>query len=132
MKARTSTKDERPRSDVRPYVTKLLEEINGGKTLLQFQKHETVFCQGDRAEAIYFIQTGKVKIAVVSPAGKEAVLSILGPEGFLGEGCLVGQSLRISTATAMQLSLVFRIEKPAMLRALHAEPELADSSQRHC
>jgi CRP-like cAMP-binding protein len=67
-----------------------------------------------------------VKIAVVSPAGKEAVLAILGPEGFLGEGCLVGQSLRISTATAMQLSMVFRIDRPSMLRALHAEPELAE------
>jgi CRP/FNR family cyclic AMP-dependent transcriptional regulator len=127
MKARASRKVGRPQPDVTPYVTELLETINGGKTILQFQKNDTIFCQGDQAEAIYFIQTGKVKIAVVSPAGKEAVLAILGPEGFLGEGCLVGQSLRISTATAMQLSMVFRIDRSTMLRALHAEPELAEN-----
>jgi CRP/FNR family cyclic AMP-dependent transcriptional regulator len=124
MKVRASRKVGRPQSDV-THVTELLEKIHGGKTLLQFQENETIFRQGDRGEAIYFIQSGRVKLAVVSAAGKEAVVAVLGPEGFLGESCLVGQTLRISTATAMQLSAVFRIEKPAMLRALHAKPELA-------
>jgi len=126
MKAMTSRKVGLLKSDVTLFVTELLEKINGDKTIMQFQKNETVFCQGDQSEAIYFIQSGKVKIAVVSAAGKEAVLTVLGPEGFLGEGCLAGQKLRISTATAMLSSTLFRIERPAMLRALHGEPELSD------
>jgi CRP/FNR family transcriptional regulator, cyclic AMP receptor protein len=114
------------KSDADPYVTDLLENIDGGKTVLQLRKDAKVFSQGDPAEAIYFIQTGKVKITVVSAAGKEAVLTMLGPRGFLGEGCLIGQTLRISTATAIQSSTLFRIERGAMLRALHAQPELSE------
>ena len=127
MKAVRSRKAGRPKSDVDPYVTELLENIDGGKTLLQLQQDATVFSQGDPAEAIYFIQTGKVKITVVSALGKEAVLAMLGPRGFLGEGCLVGQTLRISTATAIQSSTLFRIERRAMLRALHAQPEPSET-----
>jgi CRP/FNR family cyclic AMP-dependent transcriptional regulator len=96
----------------------LLEKIEEGKTILQFRKDAAIFSQGDSVEAIYFIQTGKVKIAVVSPGGKEAVLAMLGAHGFFGEGCLVGQTLSLSTATAMQASTLFRIERRAMLRAL--------------
>jgi CRP/FNR family transcriptional regulator, cyclic AMP receptor protein len=114
------------RSDVDPYVTDLLENIDRGKTVLRLRKDAKVFSQGDPAEAIYFIQTGKVKITVVSAAGKEAVLTMLGPRGFLGEGCLIGQTLRISTATAIQSSTLFRIERGAMLRALHAQPKLSE------
>ena len=114
------------KSDVDPYVTDLLANIDGGKTVLQVRKDATLFSQGEPAEAIYFIQIGKVKITVVSAAGKEAVLAMLGPHGFLGEGCLVGQTFRVSTATAMQSSTLFRIEKSAMLRALHAQTELSE------
>jgi CRP/FNR family transcriptional regulator, cyclic AMP receptor protein len=114
------------KSDVDPYVTDLLENIDHGKTILRLRKDATVFSQGDPAEAIYFIQTGKVKITVVSAVGKEAVLAMLGARGFLGEGCLVGQTLRLSTATAIQSSTLFRIERAAMLRALHAQPELSE------
>ena len=96
----------------------MLEKIEEGKTILQFRKDAAIFSQGDSVEAIYFIQTGKVKIAVVSPGGKEAVLAMLGAHGFFGEGCLVGQTLSLSTATAMQASTLFRIERRAMLRAL--------------
>jgi CRP/FNR family transcriptional regulator, cyclic AMP receptor protein len=111
---------------VDPYVTDLLENIDDGKTMLRLPKNSRVFSQGDSGEALYFIQTGKVKITVVSTGGKEAVLAVLGPRGFLGEGCLIGQSVRISTATAIQASTLFRIEKRAMLRALHAQPELSE------
>jgi CRP/FNR family transcriptional regulator, cyclic AMP receptor protein len=104
----------------------LLENIDEGKTILRLRKDEKVFSQGDSAEAIYFIQTGKVKITVVSAVGKEAVLAMLGPRGFLGEGCLVGQTIRISTATAIQSTTLFRMERRAMLRALHAQPELSE------
>jgi CRP/FNR family cyclic AMP-dependent transcriptional regulator len=119
-------KAEQRQSQVDPYVKDLLEKIEEGKTILQFRRDEAVFSQGDSAEAIYFIQTGKVKIAVVSPAGKEAVLTMLGPHGFFGEGCLVGQTLRVSAATAIQASTLFRIERRAMLRALHAQRELSE------
>jgi CRP/FNR family transcriptional regulator, cyclic AMP receptor protein len=126
MKAVKAKKTARRKPDVGPYVTDLLENINGGKTVLHLEKGETVFAQGDAAEGIFFIQTGKVKIIVVSAAGKEATLSVLGPRGFLGEGCLVGHSLRVSTAIALQPSTLFRIERRAMLQALHANPELSE------
>src|SRR5206468_6893824 len=78
------------------YVTNLLENISEGKRVLDFQKGEKIFSQGDQADAIYFIQSGKVKITVISANGKEAVIAMLGPHSFLGEGALVGQTLRIS------------------------------------
>ena len=126
MKAIEARKRGRLKSVGDPYVADLLENIKEGKTVLQLGKDEKVFCQGDTAEAIYFIQTGKVKVTVVSAVGNEAVLTILGPRGFLGEGCLVGQTLRVSTATAMQTSTLFRIERCAMLRFLHAQPERSE------
>jgi CRP/FNR family cyclic AMP-dependent transcriptional regulator len=125
-KLMTSKKAGRIQSEADPYVKDLLEKIEEGKTILQLRKDETVFSQGDSAEAIYFIQSGEVKIAVVSPAGKEAVLTMLGPHGFFGEGCIVGQTLRVSTATVIQASTLFRIERRAMLRALHAQRELSE------
>ena len=79
------------KADLDPYLRNLLKGIADGKTVLRFQKNGPIFAQGDKADAIYFIQAGKVKITVVSSAGKEAVLAVLGPRGFLGEGCLVGQ-----------------------------------------
>ena len=115
-----------PNAVVDPYLANLLENIEEGKTILNLRKNEKVFSQGDTAEAIYFIQTGKVKVTVVSSLGNEAVLTILGPRGFLGEGCLVGQTLRLSTATSLQSTALFRIERRAMLRALHAQPELSE------
>ncbi|HYR83517.1 MAG TPA: cyclic nucleotide-binding domain-containing protein [Terriglobia bacterium] len=89
-------------------------------------KGKTVFSQGDRADAIYFLQTGKVKVSVVSSAGKEAILAMVGPHGFFGEGSLVGQSLRMSTVTVLESATLFQIEKRAMLRAFHAEPDLSE------
>jgi CRP/FNR family transcriptional regulator, cyclic AMP receptor protein len=109
-----------------PYVTTLLEKVSEGKHVMSVRKGKKIFSQGDRADAIYFVQTGRVKVSVVSSAGKEAVLSMVGPHGFFGEGSLVGQSLRVSTATALESATVFHVEKRAMLRALHAEPELSD------
>ena len=109
-----------------PYLEELFERITEGKTIVHLAKDETVFSQGDAAESIYFIQTGKVKITVVSAAGSEAVLTILGPRGFLGEGCLVGQTVRVSTAVALQNSILYRIERHSMLSSLHAQPKLSD------
>ena len=108
------------------YVTTLLEKISAGKQVLNLPKGENIFSQGDRADAIFFIQSGKVKISVVSAAGKEAVLIMLGPRKFFGEGSLVGQSLRVSTATALEPSIVFRVEKSAMIRALRDQAALSE------
>jgi len=115
-----------PQPDAGPYMSDLLENIEDGKTILELEKDGTVFSQGDTAEAIYFIKTGKVKITVVSSAGKEASLVVLGPRGFLGEGCLVGQTRRVSTARAIQASTLVRVERRAMLQALHATPALSE------
>jgi CRP/FNR family transcriptional regulator, cyclic AMP receptor protein len=126
MKAKQHLDVKPSKLNVDTYVTDLLEMITEGKTIVQLQKNGTVFSQGDSAEAIYFIQTGKVKITVVSAAGKEAILTVLGPRAFLGEGCLVGQTLCLGTATALQVTKLYRIEKGSMRRALHAQPNLSE------
>ena len=115
MKATRALRSQPSKTVADPYLADLFENITEGKTILQLGKDEKVFSQGDTAEAIYFIQTGKVKITVVSAAGHEAVVTILGPRAFLGEGCLVGQSLRVSTATAIQSSTLFRIERLSLI-----------------
>jgi CRP-like cAMP-binding protein len=114
------------RAGVDPYVATLLEKITAGKQELRFRKGEKIFSQGDSADSIYFIQAGRIKISVVSAAGKEAVLALLSPHDFFGEGALVMQSLRISTAKALDPSTVFRIEKRAMIRSLHEQSELSE------
>jgi CRP/FNR family cyclic AMP-dependent transcriptional regulator len=109
-----------------PYVTTLLAEIAEGSHVMSIGKGETIFSQGDRAEAIYFVQAGRVKVSVASSGGKEAVLAILGPHDFFGAGSLVSQSLRMSTATALEPAIVFQVERRAMLRALHSQPDLSE------
>ena len=108
--------------DPRLFLTKL----TAGKTSREYQVGEFVFSQGDTGDAVFYIQGGKVKLTVVSKRGKEAVVAIL-PEGsFLGEGCLAGRPLRMSTASAVQRSTVIRVEKETMIRLLHQEPEFAE------
>ena len=125
-KTTTSRKPAQLGAVLDPYVADLLEKIDVGKTMLRLEKNQTVFSQGEAADSVYFIQAGKIKITVVSALGKEAVLAMLGARAFLGEGSLVGHSLRLGTATAIQTSTLFRIEKSAMLRALHAQPDLSE------
>ena len=108
------------------YVATLLEQISEGKQVLSLSKGENIFAQGDAADAIFFIQSGKVKISVVSVRGKEAVLVVLGPHKFFGEGSLVGQSVRVSTAMTLESSSVFRVEKAAMIRALRDQATLSE------
>src|SRR5579883_1984852 len=114
------------RAGADPYVATLLGGITIGKQELTFRKNEKIFRQGEPADSIYFIQTGRVKITVVSGAGKEAVLAMPGPHEFFGEGALVMQSLRVSTAETLEPSAVFRVERRAMIRALHEQPELSE------
>ena len=99
-----------------------------GKTIVEFRKDQVVFAQGDVADTVFYIQKGRVKVVVISEQGKEAVVGILGPGQFFGEGCMNGHSLRIATTTAMEECLVTAITKSAMLAALHASQSFPNCS----
>jgi CRP/FNR family transcriptional regulator, cyclic AMP receptor protein len=103
-----------------------LANVGDGKTILEFQKNQNVFAQGDVADTVFYIQKGKVKLTVLSDQGKEAVVGILGPGQFFGEGSMIGHKLRISTATAMDHCVITAITKEAMLAALHDEPKFSE------
>jgi CRP-like cAMP-binding protein len=103
-----------------------LSKIGKGRTNEKFSAHDVVFAQGDAANAVYYLQKGKAKITVTSENGKEAVLALIGPSDFFGEGCLNGQSRRMATVTAMTECSIMRLEKASMLRVLHDEPKFAD------
>jgi CRP/FNR family cyclic AMP-dependent transcriptional regulator len=98
-----------------------LAKVGDGKTISKYQKDEIVFSQGDVADAVFYIQKGKIKLTVVSERGKEAVVGILEPSHFFGEGCLNGHPLRVTTATAIEPSQVTRIPKVEMIATLHDE-----------
>jgi CRP-like cAMP-binding protein len=103
-----------------------LATIGEGRTLLSFPKKRSIFAQGDAADAVLHIQQGQVKLTVVSKSGKEATLGILRPGSFFGEGCLAGQLLRMGSATAMTDCEILRIDKKAMMSALHREHAFSD------
>jgi CRP-like cAMP-binding protein len=103
-----------------------LAKVGGGKTVSTFRKNETVYAQGDPADSIFYIQKGRIKLVVLSDQGKEAVVGILEPGQFFGEGCLNGQPLRISTTTALEECVIAAITENAMLAALHSEPKFSD------
>jgi CRP/FNR family cyclic AMP-dependent transcriptional regulator len=103
-----------------------LSRIGAGRTNVTFRTNAPVFAQGDAANAIYYLQKGKAKITVTSKRGKEAVLAILSPGDFFGEGCLNGHPRRMATVTTMIDCSMMRIEKSAMVRVLHDEPIFAD------
>ena len=111
--------------------TLFLATVNGGRTLTHYRTDELVFSQGDLANAVFYIRKGKVKVAVTSERGKEAVVAILGVGEFFGEGCLIGQPLRLATAMAMADSTAMRLEKAEMIRVLHAEPSFAEMFTAH-
>jgi CRP/FNR family transcriptional regulator, cyclic AMP receptor protein len=104
----------------------LLAVVGEGRKAMLFPKKQTIFAQGEPADAVFYLQTGKVKLAVVSKAGKEATIGILSDRSFFGEGSLAGQALRMGTASAMTDCSVLRIEKKAMMQALHREHALSD------
>ena len=99
-----------------------LATVGRGKTTLSIGKKKVIFSQGDAADAVFYIQEGKVKITVVSQQGKEAVVAILEPGDFFGEACLSSLTIRLATATALVASTIVRIEKTAMIRVLHDAP----------
>ena len=95
-----------------------LKQIGSGKTTLKIPKKQVRFSQGDTTDAVFYIQAGKVKLTVISPQGKEAVVAILEPGSFFGEGGLAGQPVHLATATALEDARIVRIDKQSMLRLL--------------
>ena len=105
---------------------RLLATIGQGRKSLTVAKRKRIFTQGDAADAVFYIQKGKVRLSVVSKTGKEATIGILSEENFFGEGSLAGQALRMGSAAAMTECQILRIEKKAMMEALHHEHALSD------
>ena len=103
-----------------------LAKVGEGKSILQFKKGQNVFVQGDPADTVFYIQKGRIKLTVLSDHGKEAVVGILAPGQFFGEGCMNGHKLRISTTTAMENCVITAITKTAMIAALHDEPQFSE------
>ena len=103
-----------------------LSKVGSGKTNLTPHKKQVLYSQGDAADAVFYIQGGRVKLTVVSQQGREAVVAILERGSFLGESCLAGQTVRTATATALEDSSIVRIDKGAMIRVLHEEPTFAE------
>lgn len=110
---------------------KFLATVSRGRTVAHYRKDAIVYRQSAAADAVYYIQKGKIKIAVTSKQGKEAVIAVLGPGEFFGEGCLIGQPLRLATAKAMGESEVMRVGKAEMLRVLEEEPAFATLFTTH-
>ena len=109
----------------------LIAGFGGGKTFIEYGASRNIFWQGDPADSVFYVRKGKVKIAVTSDQGKEAIVAILDAGEFFGEGCLAGQPLRIASATAMTDCSLARIEKPVMARMLHEEHEISELFVRH-
>jgi CRP-like cAMP-binding protein len=103
-----------------------LSKVNGGRAISQYREDKVVFRQGDPSDAVFYIQSGKVKTTVVSEQGKEAVVAILDTGDFFGEGCLTGQPQRLSTVTAMAECVIVRITKEDITRVIHEEPAFAE------
>jgi len=108
-----------------------LAGISWGKTVLEYGPNRTIFVQGDPADSVWYLQHGEVKLAVTSQQGKEAIVSILGDNEFFGDGCLAGQPLRVSTATAVSDCTLYRIEKALMVRMLHDQHGISELFMTH-
>jgi len=103
-----------------------IAKVGAGKKILEFHKNQHVFEQGDVADTVFYIQKGRVKLTVLSEQGKEAVVAILEPGQFFGEGCMNGHALRIATTTAMEDCVITSITKDAMIAAIHDEPKFSE------
>lgn len=115
-------------TDTRCFESKaFLTSVGTGRSSTTYRPKEIVFRQGAAADAVYYIQKGKIRISVVSKQGKEAIIAQLGPGEFFGEGCLAGQALHIASAAAMGASTIARIEKDTMIRVLREQPNLAET-----
>jgi CRP/FNR family cyclic AMP-dependent transcriptional regulator len=105
--------------------------VGEGRDIGEYHKDQIVFSQGDPADAVFYIQSGKVKVTVVSEQGKEAVVAMLGTNQFFGEGCLAGQAQRIATVATMTDSIIARLEKAAIVRVIHQESAFSEMFMAH-
>jgi CRP/FNR family cyclic AMP-dependent transcriptional regulator len=108
-----------------------LATVNHGRTISTYAKDDVVFRQGSPADAVFYIRRGNIKVVVTSTRGREAVVAILRSGDFLGEGCLIGQPLRLATAKAVTRTEVMRVRKAEMIRVLHAEPAFSELFMAH-
>jgi len=109
----------------------ILAKPGKGRSTVKYRKNEVVFAQGDAADAVFYVQKGKLKVSVVSDRGKEAVAAMLGPDEFFGEASIAGQEVRLATVSAMAESSVVRIEKDTMNRLLREQPAFAQMFTTH-
>ncbi len=116
----------RTKRSVRFDLKGFLTRGGNGRTIAEFRRKQTLFSQGDPANAVFYLLKGKVKITVLSRQGKSAVIGMLGPNNFFGEGCLAGQRIRMSTATAETGCSIVRLEKEAMARLLQEQPTFSE------
>jgi CRP/FNR family cyclic AMP-dependent transcriptional regulator len=112
-------------------IDKYLETAGVRRSIANYRKGQTIFSQGDDCTTVLYLQQGTVKLTIVSPAGKEAVIAILYPGDFFGEGCIAGQPRRVARAVAVQPVSVLAINKNEMLRVIHAEHEFSDRFISH-
>ena len=108
-----------------------LETAAKGRVMAAYLNKQIIFAQGDAADSIFYIRKGKVKVSVISPQGKEAIIAILGPDEFVGEGCLIGQPKRLATATAMADCMIMRVETAEIRRVLKDEPAFCQMFVAH-
>jgi CRP-like cAMP-binding protein len=108
-----------------------LSKVGDGRSIVEYRKNQVVFAQGDKADAVFYLRKGKVKLIVVSDQGKEAVVAMLGEHEFFGEGCLVAQPVRMATATTLTPCSIVRLERSAMLHGLHTEPAFSERFITH-
>ena len=108
-----------------------LSKVGAGRSTASFPKTSSIFAQGDPASAVFYIQEGQVKLTVVSRQGKEAVVAILGPGDFFGEGCLAGQLVRMASASAMSECSIVRLDKEALIRVLREQPSFSEMFLMH-
>jgi CRP/FNR family cyclic AMP-dependent transcriptional regulator len=115
-------KKDQPQFDPKAFLAR----TGAGRAIADYSKNHTLFLQGEPADAIFYIQKGKIKLTVVSKQGKEAVVALLGAGDFFGEGCLAGQPLRMASASTMSECSIMRLEKKAVIRLLHDQPAFSE------
>jgi CRP-like cAMP-binding protein len=116
----------------RPFdLGRFLQSAGRSRRIVPYDPRQVIYAQGERCTSVLYVQRGAVKLSLLSPTGKEAVLAILGPGDFFGEGCLAGQPLRTATATAIAPSTILVVQKRAMVRLLHSQPAFSDRFIAH-
>jgi CRP/FNR family transcriptional regulator, cyclic AMP receptor protein len=126
-----ATKRAKAPKDTRFNAQAFLDSAQIPKTVVHYARGEAIFTQGDASEHVLYIQSGGVKLSVLSKSGKEAVVAMLGPGDFFGEGCLAGQPLRMGSATAITPSSILRLGRPQMIQLLHQQHAMSDRFISH-